>query len=891
MSEAFLLFFPDPHRASSTRSSCLIKRINYLYLFVLAKMEHLPRPQKVFRSLGGRVSYFCKKPYDGGPFLEYPERETMPREFFSAEILSAAEGNASKHHFRGFSPAKIEEFFQRWLFFGLLNLFLGEDFDSEDFLTTTGAQEQSPTSISNVFAALKIRYMLPQQKALSTDRLEKKLGLWVDRTKRGRATLPYEHFATCLRVTLNALCCAPPEFNPSLKLCIASVAEVLAFATNQAFSIETWIENNKCPMHWRFAVDRSYWVEELKLSGWCPAQIEIILETTKTVQTVCFLVYLGQDQGLELHKACTPEKCSTSQPDLDNYETRHTLESCKCHFISTSCTEMARTLHNGSYPLIQLATETSPPVTVNLAAAGHDTPFVAISHVWADGLGNRSANALPECQIKSLHSLASGLPSLEGKDLPPQETRIWCDTLCCPRFPVEARRSALAGMGRVYKEASHVLVLDSYIRRFQSNYPQGYEPVARILTSNWLRRLWTFQEAALPTKHEKLWFQFSDRAISLQAIWAQALADLESTPFRYGLALDTMFNIHDLRFRGESIASEDVFSADLSTIEKALKHRSVSFLPDEPLLIGMMLGLDLRFMLDGPDESRMQRLWTTLPRAMRGIPADIIFWVGPRLEGKGYRWAPATFLKYYSENGIMLNPLHVSSTALSRCGLTVQMPGYSISQPARIPTMDPWKIAGQQWDFFILRGEGQWYQIAPRGADAPLSQTSLHQLMRRNTDLRVVRPLENFEEPSRQFTKVTMALLVQDRHERCQSNDQSQCVKSLSNINLRVMSTKIQVTYQAAYQCAERLAATEIGQKAFAPENASEKPECELSAGIRSELHRLAASVDEASIQGADFGTSPNLRFKFEVIAAMIFMGFHLEISPVSSAPVMWCVD
>ena len=58
----------------------------------------------------------------------------------------------------------------------------------------------------------------------------------------------------------------------------------------------------------------------------------------------------------------------------------------------------------GQIPLLQLSSDpaTNDDVELVLQAASQadPTPYTAVSHVWADGLGNSRSNALPRCQLR-----------------------------------------------------------------------------------------------------------------------------------------------------------------------------------------------------------------------------------------------------------------------------------------------------------------------------------------------------------------------------------------------------------------------------------------------------------------------------------------------------------
>ncbi|KAF8346761.1 hypothetical protein F5887DRAFT_1073429 [Amanita rubescens] len=93
-------------------------------------------------------------------------------------------------------------------------------------------------------------------------------------------------------------------------------------------------------------------------------------------------------------------------------------------------------------------------------------PYIAFSHVWADGLGNPHTNALPRCQLRRLRDHATELDRIhnlastsESADLP---VALWLDTLCIPVNPSAKayRKKAIQLLGKTFNEADAVLALD-----------------------------------------------------------------------------------------------------------------------------------------------------------------------------------------------------------------------------------------------------------------------------------------------------------------------------------------------------------------------------------------------------------------------------------------------
>ena len=141
-------------------------------------------------------------------------------------------------------------------------------------------------------------------------------------------------------------------------------------------------------------------------------------------------------------------------------------------------------------------------------------PYVAISHVWADGLGNLSENAMPACQLAFLQRAVNEANGTQSSLVTP----FWIDTLCVPVNDDIARRVAINRMASVYHDAEAVLVVDSsLLAQAQPRRPQ--ETWLAIAQSIWQHRLWTYQESCLATT---LKFMFQDGLFTARAIdWTQ----------------------------------------------------------------------------------------------------------------------------------------------------------------------------------------------------------------------------------------------------------------------------------------------------------------------------------------------------------------------------------
>ncbi|KAL9597599.1 MAG: hypothetical protein Q9219_005038 [cf. Caloplaca sp. 3 TL-2023] len=283
------------------------------------------------------------------------------------------------------------------------------------------------------------------------------------------------------------------------------------------------------------------------------------------------------------------------------------------------------------------------------------------------------------------------------------EVLFWIDTLCCPVAPPQAKAMALNQMKTPYSNASHVLVLHSSLRDTEVT---DLDPA---------------EEGALP---QNLWFQFKDSMVDLRQTWLKVA---KNTGFgRIGLVLD----ITGL-YRGPRHflhAEKEDRGVSLASVDGALQFRSVSIASDEPLLIGGLLNLDTTRILDGPVDSRMQRLWSLISLAPGGIPKNILFTRGSRLHQSGFRWAPALLLASEGGRDGNLRNTDVLNDGgyLTSTGLRVRLAGFPIRiawVPKGLPK-NPWNMFDQMDENNILCriADGKWLLLHSKYCEISASQ-------------------------------------------------------------------------------------------------------------------------------------------------------------------------
>ncbi|KAI4234143.1 MAG: hypothetical protein LQ352_008186 [Teloschistes flavicans] len=514
------------------------------------------------------------------------------------------------------------------------------------------------------------------------------------------------------------------EYNCLIELSIVSVAEMLVSATDQAYGIEDIRKDNECPLHWVFPeLETSL---EWKRHGFCPSEINRIGKTFFTVQTRHFLRWMRKPDQLMCHDHCTEYECRASHNNTKQYATKHVENTCRCTNYLVKVSDIVEILSNGSLPLLKITQGTSlNDIKIAVIQATPGSDYIAYSHVWSDGLGNPYANSLPKCQIKRLHDLTRQFVPDSGKDESTQGLPIWIDTLCCPVEPTAAKNMALHNMKVPYTEATHVLVLDSSLEHVGSSELHLTEIGLRIFTTGWMRRLWTLQEGALP---RKLWFQFKDKAVDLDPVEEGAIECFNHDIGRQGLSIDILRAYQSLRGFFYRWGDE---APDLVNVHESLQFRSVSFATDEPLLVGGLLNLDLGYILDGDELSRMQRLFTTASR----IPCGFLFHSWSRMSQRGFRWAPVSLMGPVADS-IWTDSSYPKGT-VTVDGLRVSLPAL----PIRIPTL-PRRFPHNYFDVIFKKtnevayaryGNGTWFLLSRRNND--ISELPIRrEILRGNTD-------------------------------------------------------------------------------------------------------------------------------------------------------------
>jgi Heterokaryon incompatibility protein (HET) len=427
----------------------------------------------------------------------------------------------------------------------------------------------------------------------------------------------------------------------------------------------------------------------MQSKGWCFHKLDNLFEAFRENPGV--LSYINQldwtQRRLLDHSPCSKEStCVANSVDMDNYPTQHTDPNCNCKMIGADYEKVVKIIEKGQIPLISIQTNNGD-ISLSVEPRRYSSRYIAISHVWADGLGNPKENALPECQLRRLKNYLDNLPvsrenpifNLGPYTLDPLRLRIsksahnrnrfWMDTLCIPvkNEHEHLRNKSIAQMAMIYALCVQVLVLDKTLDR---SVASSTEVLARILCSSWMERSWTLQEGYLGTECV---YQFVDFSLSPMHEWNtsgdqnyKTSSTIFSTPqgeekriFRelYKSLWNKLLAEWSMNRKGKArwrnFLDPNESPAHFMQSWNELAIRSTTYAQDTHLILGNLLGFKMNFLECQDEETIMETIFTAHTWTSTNLPMSILFNNGRRVKStKDHknRWVPAAPSRYLLKN-------------------------------------------------------------------------------------------------------------------------------------------------------------------------------------------------------------------------------------------------
>lgn len=264
---------------------------------------------------------------------------------------------------------------------------------------------------------------------------------------------------------------------------ITVLEETLDRASRRAYGID----HNKSATGW---LNPSL-IEELEAGGWCASGISIVLQGLNDTAGI-FASRLDRQRTRADHSRCSANKCVAFNIAAEEYETKHAIGCRGCGNVHICRHELSSVLRRNQTPRARIWLKGLGDTCQANVTMEDSGPYIAVSHVWSDGLGNATANCLPTCQLSRLRNWALKL----NVDFADGDPRIWIDSLLLPVEKGHEKRLALNQLSRYYQAATKVLVLDSDLLQ-ASSFCSTEEKLTRVFFSTWMRRLWTLKEGVL----------------------------------------------------------------------------------------------------------------------------------------------------------------------------------------------------------------------------------------------------------------------------------------------------------------------------------------------------------------------------------------------------------
>ncbi|KAF2500699.1 hypothetical protein BU16DRAFT_614420 [Lophium mytilinum] len=638
------------------------------------------------------------------PFFEVPYLEDQEREYDGLDFFSYPERRGYKHRtifewadkiFKN-PPAYFQAFLQTWLFWGYLDTVLGRRIPVRDFIRpgklgsriimiaelikgidATDIRSRSLKMVGPIYYNL----MEPERRPKAKDPLEDNLGAHKISlhtyltTNKSASLIPKCPLDSRIMFSIGALmewsltseanCPIGDSSNISFEEIPRQVpikkfkrySQNPAAICDEPFLVSKFIDRGWCP----YDVQSIY--QRLNMSGrYFMAHLDRLDPWRRHVTATTFGPFPPnetQESMIKKRLICSGRQCSQVQVLERDYRRAHD-DGCDGNRPDTAVdmNDMDKILSDGSFPVVSILDDTVSNGTIKLSKCDPSIPYVAISHVWSDGLGNNRENAIPTCQVRRLSYLIRDLCQF-AEDRRVQH--FWLDTLCVP--PDSANRPALQEMAIMrmrdtYSQAWAVLVIERTISSVNLKDKTDIELMMRITCSPWNRRLWTLQEGALA---RQLFFQFKDGVCHFESTLdcvQNATGPLSENSLRASIELRAA-EILCHRFTTLSHGEKLLYLAT------ALFHRATSVSSDEPLCLATLLRLDIEKIMAARVDQRMLNFWSQ----MTEVPAEVLLWNTPTLSVDGYRWAPTSLISvaaFSLSSHSVQSPRYIAATRCPR---------------------------------------------------------------------------------------------------------------------------------------------------------------------------------------------------------------------------------
>ena len=209
--------------------------------------------------------------------------------------------------------------------------------------------------------------------------------------------------------------------------------------------------------------------------GWCPYEARVVTKSKHLLTSLALYTNLERSQHNSSHVNCTKYECSQSQiADLHGSKPRHrkdcTDPACRAMRVDESMMDgVISIIENGHFPALKIHADLNGTATdFDIVQCEYDSDYIAISHVWSQGMGNEHDNAIYQCHMAHLYNKSRQLTKIICPDRDISLLPIYFDAICCPktsRSNKNIKKLALQQMQDIYRSANAVFVLDTELEK------------------------------------------------------------------------------------------------------------------------------------------------------------------------------------------------------------------------------------------------------------------------------------------------------------------------------------------------------------------------------------------------------------------------------------------
>ena len=384
-------------------------------------------------------------------------------------------------------PDSFEILLQTWFFFGLLYDLIGDDLNMDDFILRDG----SPRILISSAALRKYcgNWFLS---VFNLD--EKEQSEIVKRVSQSIAFVTRK--ANEIDEYLHQDSSAAPVIMFSVKILIESIITLMKRLTlrlpDEVSSVSPY-ELDMLELLLIRPKPSLFLLESMLQNCWCPYRLAGI---SASISSIALYHLRGFDCAAligEHHETCTESACHID--NLSDYNPQHDSECSgeNCELLSAPVEKLVEIYLGDDIPVLSCVVEPSGSVKLDIIPSSKSSGYVAISHVWSDGLGNEHQNAVHSCQLKRLTTEVRALrvkgdQTLSIHDQDP--TAFWLDTMCIPvnKEHEQVRRIAIGRIDWTYAVADFVLVQDKALHGLTPDSLPAIQFAAHLHCSKWLSR-------------------------------------------------------------------------------------------------------------------------------------------------------------------------------------------------------------------------------------------------------------------------------------------------------------------------------------------------------------------------------------------------------------------